>query len=68
MKLNLLQQDIKEISADGLVLPCDGNICVIGEGLAATRRGNIEINWCILNDRHLELAKRTCRYLNLIAP
>ena len=187
MKLNLLQQDIKEVSADGLILPCDGNICVIGgtaaakalkasfaneaedneeqiefyvgieddvkrlrplphgtariidgnetwpwlvviavlphhvndviftpaqfstilktgiangingslnrelksvaltligttyritadqsikaiaEGLSAARRGNIEVNWCILDNRHFELAKRTCRYLNLIA-
>jgi hypothetical protein len=36
MKITLLQEDINGVSADGLVLPVDGQICVIG-GTAAAR-------------------------------
>ena len=36
VKITLLQEDINNVSADGLVLPVDGQICVIG-GTAAAR-------------------------------
>ena len=34
MKINLLQEDINNVNADGLVLPVDSQICTIG-GTAA---------------------------------
>ena len=47
-------------------ITADQSIKAIAEGLAAARRGNIKVHWCILNNHHLELAQRTCKHLNLI--